>query len=69
LVFSLLPRCQPGRVRVGEVDPQPGGLLDAGVLEHLVALVPGQRAPKPWWQHGEGADQRVRDAGRNVPAG
>jgi hypothetical protein len=34
----------PGRVRIGEVDPQPGCLPDTGVLEHLVALVPGQRA-------------------------
>jgi hypothetical protein len=34
----------PGRVRVCEVDPQPGGgVFDPPVVEHLVALVPGQR--------------------------
>jgi hypothetical protein len=55
-------------VGVGEVDPQPGCLLDPGVLEHLVALVPGHCAPQPGWQHREGANQRVRDRCGGVPA-
>jgi hypothetical protein len=32
-------------MRVSEEDPEAGRLLDALVVEHLVALVPGQRAP------------------------
>ena len=39
-VRILVAAALPGRVRVGEVDLQPGGLLDAGMLEHLVALIP-----------------------------
>ena len=31
----------PRRVRVGEVDAEPGRSLDPAVLEHLIALVPG----------------------------
>src|SRR5690348_8656438 len=38
LVGATLPR----RVWVSEVDPEAGGLLDPLVVEHLVALVPGQ---------------------------
>jgi hypothetical protein len=43
-VFSLVPL--PWRVRVGEVDLQPGVGLDPLVVEHLVALVARQRAPQ-----------------------
>ena len=45
-VAVLVAAALPGRVGVGEVDPDPGLGLDAGVVEHLVALVPGQRAPQ-----------------------
>jgi len=48
-------------VRVSEVDLQPGRLLDAGVVEHLVALVPGQGPPQPGRQLSERSNERVSD--------
>jgi len=58
----------PGRVWVGEVDPDAAGVLDPLVVEHLVALVPGQRAPECRWQSGEERDERVTDVAGRVAA-
>jgi hypothetical protein len=41
-VGVLVAAALPGRVRVGEVDADASGGLDAFVMEQLVALVPGQ---------------------------
>lgn len=57
LVTAALPR----RVRVGEVDLQPGGLLNPRVVEHLVALIPGQGPSQPDGKRSESADQGVPD--------
>jgi len=51
----------PGSVRVTEVDLQAGRNLNPVVVEHLVALVSGQRAAQPSREPGEGADQDVTD--------
>jgi hypothetical protein len=42
----LIGAALPWRVRVGELDLQPGVGLDPLVVEHLVALVARQRAPQ-----------------------
>jgi hypothetical protein len=42
----LITAALPWRVRICEVDLQSGLLLDALVVKHLVALVPGQRPPQ-----------------------
>src|SRR5829696_3067791 len=55
LIAAALPR----RVRIGEVDRQSGRLLDALVLKHLVALVPGQRPPQLNRQLAERGDECV----------
>ena len=59
LVFSLLRAAR--RVRVGEVDLQAGLLLDPGVVEHLVALIPGQRPTYLGRELAERGDERVAD--------
>jgi hypothetical protein len=51
----------PRRMRIGEVDLQSGRLLDALVLKHLVALVPGQRPTQLNRQFAERDDERVSD--------
>jgi hypothetical protein len=56
-------------VRVGEVDLQPGGLLDPLVMEHLVALVPGQCPAQGWRQCCERADQGIADGPGGVIRG
>jgi hypothetical protein len=46
---------------VGEVDLYSGLLLDALVVEHLVALVPGQGAAQRWRQGAEHADEGITE--------
>jgi hypothetical protein len=53
-------------VRVGEVDGQPGVFCYAFMVEHLVALVPGQRPPQPGRELAKGADERVADRLRRM---
>jgi hypothetical protein len=48
-------------VWIGEIDLQSGRLLDALVLEHLVALVPGQCPTQLNRQLAERGDERVSD--------
>jgi hypothetical protein len=48
-------------MRIGEIDLQPGVPLDALVMKHLVALVPGQRPPQMPGQSVERDDERVTD--------
>src|SRR4051812_16425931 len=59
----------PGGMRVAEVDLQAGRNLDPAVVEHLVALIPGQRSAQPSREPGEGADQGVADRLGAVIAG
>jgi len=49
----------PWRVRIGEVDPDPGSGLDPLVVEHLVALIPGQGPADTGRQRTERLDQPV----------
>jgi hypothetical protein len=56
-------------VRVGEVDVQTGVFFDAFMVEHLVALVPGQRPPQPGREFGERADECVTDRPRRTTSG
>lgn len=60
LVFSLLPRCQ-GECGSNEIDLQPSCRLDALVVEHFVALVPGQGPAQFERQLGERCDQGIPD--------
>jgi hypothetical protein len=55
-------------VRVGEVDVQPSAFFNAFMVEHLVALVPGQRPPQPGRDFGERANERVTDRLRRMIA-
>ena len=66
LVFSLLPRCH-GLLRVAEVDRQPGLNAQLGVLGHLGALVPGQRAAQLLRQRDDRRGDRVADRLGAVP--
>ena len=56
----------PGRVWIGEEDPPAGLGPDSCVVEHLVSLIPGQRAPQLRWQLGERTDERVAYRPRGV---
>ena len=55
LVFSFDPRCH-GTVGIAEIDLDPGGDGEGGVLVHLGALVPGHTSGQLGWQgtHGLG---------------
>src|SRR5262249_54103747 len=54
-------------VGISEVDLYPGRLLDPLVVEHLVALVPGQRAAQTGRKPREGVDKGVADRLGGVP--
>lgn len=59
----------PGRAWGGEVDLELGRCFDARVVEHLIALVPGQRPAQARWERDEDRDQDVRDLGGRVAVG
>lgn len=59
-MFSFVPRCHGG-VRIGEVDTQSRLPLYPFVVEHLVALIPGQCAPESFRKHRERMDESITD--------
>src|SRR5215469_11118931 len=68
-VGVLVGAALPGRVRVGEVDPDAGGDGEVGVPGHLGAAVPGQRAAQRGGQGADPVGERVGDLVRGTAVG
>jgi hypothetical protein len=66
-ISNLVAAALPMRVRAAEAGRHAGGHAEAGMLGHLLALVPGDGPAQLGWQRGDGPGQGIGDGIGGVP--